>query len=155
SPQRFRVQIRPSTFKLGDSDRVARPNLAPLHEILQPSISTADQGLGRRSPLWNTCDHEPCTSIYDRYVLHVMDCKVDPAFHDLSETSQTMRQHSSEYAVVWISRRACARRRLRHASRRAREASVVVRQALSRGSRFPQQPLYPTNPSVTMRFFTE
>src|SRR5207248_850663 len=78
-----------------------------------------------------------------------------PPFHDLSETSQPMRQHSSEYAAVWIFRRACARRRLRHASRQTREASVVVRQALSIGSRFPQQPLYPTNPSVTMRFFTE
>src|SRR5207244_13416134 len=82
-PERLRDQIRPSTSKLRDSDRVARSNPAALHKILQPPISRTHERFCWRPPLWNTRDHKPCTSIYDRHVLHVMNRKLDPASQDL------------------------------------------------------------------------
>src|SRR5207245_3920598 len=72
----------PHTSQLGNTDRTARSNPATHGQVLQPSVSITDKYLCWRTSLWDARDHQSRVPVSGRQVLHVVDCKVDPAFHE-------------------------------------------------------------------------
>src|SRR3989442_243891 len=82
SEERLWLHIRPRTSQLGDSYRAARSNPATHGQVLQPSVSATDKNLCWRTSLWDARDHQSRVPVSGRHVLHVLDCKVDPAFHE-------------------------------------------------------------------------
>src|SRR5436309_1664376 len=82
SPDRFRFHVRPSAFKLSDTEQTARTNPSAHFHIFQQAVSLAHQHIGNGPPLGNASYQKPAVLVEDRNVLHTVNCEVNLTIED-------------------------------------------------------------------------